>query len=289
MSESILDTANRYQAAVKVVARFKGKAGTLFHTCSGVVVHDRLVMTAGHCVCRRRKAPSPEGEERFVVDQSTCARRASVQTFFFKTLDEEEQERITNPAQWPTSGEVYVGEVRPNPQLMVVYTSETNNHELASNADLAFIFLDVSLKGKVDSARLPREQIKVNEPIRMVGFGATKPGEPPAGIRRVGANTVVSVEEGAGRIFRVTKPLLIQPAFVQGEPLFMREDGSYVLAGDSGGPSFREEEDGTFSLVGIAKTAYNLPVEYSEYTSTYAYRDWIVREIEGARKRGGTD
>ncbi|KFE69917.1 hypothetical protein DB31_4959 [Hyalangium minutum] len=81
--------------------------------------------------------------------------------------------------------------------------------------------------------------------------------------------------------------MLIPPTFSEGEPLLMRETASYALAGDSGGPCLRENGD-ALELVGIAKTSYRAPVEFSEYTSTYFYREWIREQLELARKAAST-
>ena len=63
----------------------------------------------------------------------------------------------------------------------------------------------------------------------------------------------------------------------------MRENASYALAGDSGGPCFRESAK-ALELVGIAKTSYGGPIEFSEYTSTLFYKSWIRQELDRARK-----
>lgn len=85
-----------------------------------------------------------------------------------------------------------------------------------------------------------------------------------SGERRSGKNTVAALES-------------------KGKSFLVGQKGSHTLGGDSGGPCFR---DGL--LVGIATTTSSPPVELSEYTSTYFYRDWLSTEIKRARRAGSS-
>jgi hypothetical protein len=220
---------------------------------------------------------------RFVIDTTRCAKSASVTTVFYSSLTEQEGERLASELNWPAESKNYTGKVRSYPELKIYYPDETDARELSSSADLAVIALDRPLDSRFRAIPLATKQVRATETVISVGYGVTKPDAGDGGARRVGTNEVASLEETSGKTFRVAKPLLIPPTFSAGEPLLMRETASYALAGDSGGPCFREEED-RLELVGVAKTSYRVPVDYSEYTSTYFYRDWIRQEIEQARK-----
>lgn len=283
VSESVLDASNRYASTVRVTATFDNKRGVVFKTCSGVIAHAQLVLTAGHCVCRTHPGTNPQDEGTFVVDASQCAKTATVTTVRYVPLTEEQKNSLANDLEWPVEESSETGRVRPHPDLKIRYAHESDGREISSNADLAVIVLDQPLAGRLRAVPLSRTRVRVSEPVLSVGYGVTRPDATDGGARRIGTNEVASLEETAGKTFRIAKPLLIPPTFSQGEPLLMREKASYALAGDSGGPCLRESGD-TLELVGIAKTSYRAPVEFSEYTSTYFYREWIREQLELARK-----
>jgi hypothetical protein len=60
VSESVLDASNRYASTVRVTATFDNKRGVVFKTCSGVIAHAQLVLTAGHCLCRTHPGTTSE-------------------------------------------------------------------------------------------------------------------------------------------------------------------------------------------------------------------------------------
>lgn len=283
VSESVLDASNRYVSTVRVTANFDNKHGVAFKTCSGVITSARLVLTAGHCVCPSHPATAPEDAGTFVIDASKCAKTATVMTVRYRPLTEDERSSLPEDVRWPADVIRHTGRVRPHPDLKIRYAHELDSRELSSNADLAVIVLDEPLAGELRAIPLSRTRVRVSEPVISVGYGVTRPDATDGGARRIGTNEIASLEEIAGKTFRVAKPLLIPPSFSQGEPLLMRETASYVLAGDSGGPCLRENGD-TLELVGIAKTSYRAPVEFSEYTSTYFYREWIREQLELAQK-----
>lgn len=285
VSESVLDASNRYASTVKVTAIFDSKRGVVFKTCSGVIAHAQLVLTAGHCVCPSLPGTTPEDVGAFVVDASQCAKTATVTTVRYVPLTEKQKNSLENDLKWPAEVSSQAGRVRPHPELKIRYARESDGRELSSNADLAVIVLDRPLG--LRAVPLSRTKVRVSEPVLSVGYGVTRPDAEDRGARRIGTNEVASLEEPGGKTFRIAKPLLIPPTFSEGEPLLMRENASYALAGDSGGPCLRENGD-ALELVGIAKTSYRAPVEFSEYTSTYFYREWIREQLELTRKAAST-
>jgi len=56
-----------------------------FGMCSGLLIAPRLVLTAGHCVCARQKAPKPQGQADLVINAGSCAATASVTTVFYES------------------------------------------------------------------------------------------------------------------------------------------------------------------------------------------------------------
>ncbi|MBN1204395.1 MAG: trypsin-like serine protease [Myxococcaceae bacterium] len=288
MSESVLDAGNRYRSTVKITTLFEGSKGAGFRTCSGVVIHPRLVLTAGHCVCLRHPSATSKERGSFVVDASRCVKTANITILLYRPLSEKERALLTSELDWPSEARSSTGQVRPHPGLEIHYLNETDNRELSSNADLAVIRLDEPLDGRIPPVSFAREEVSIAEPVTIVGYGLARPTERSSrGARRVGTNEIASLEETGGKTFRIAKPLLIPATFAQGESLLMREMASYALSGDSGGPCFRERDE-SLELVGIAKTSHSVPVEYTEYTSTHFYRDWIRGELERARKAGSS-
>jgi hypothetical protein len=258
VSKSTLDTSNRYASAVLV----DGGEGT----CSGALIAPRVILTAGHCVCARREARPGEGPARTLIDKSTCARTASIKVLSYHSESEADDEPLA-------------GSVRPHEQLRILYNEE--NREISSQADLAVIVLRTSPKG-IKPLRLATEQIRYTQPVTLVGYGAPSPGVPAGRMRRFGFNEVASISENAAT-FLVGKPIRIRRPYKPKELLLVREEASYSLAGDSGGPCLRER-GATLELVGIAKTYYGGQdlVQFSEYTNTYFYLEWLRQQIAKA-------
>lgn len=261
ISKSKLDRSNRYVATVLV----DGGRGT----CSGVLVASSSVLTAGHCVCATREAGPEEAPARALIDKTTCARSATVKVVTYQ------------PQDGPTI-QVLTGRVSPHEQLKILYSAE--DKEISSSADLAVIALKSPPQG-VKPVRIATTPIRYTQPVSVVGYGGDEPGVAGGGDRRFGLNEVASVAEN-GATFLIGKPIQIRRPYKPKELLLVREDASYSLNGDSGGPCLRER-DGFMELVGIAKTRYggHELVQFSEYTSTYFHLEWLRREIAKAERK----
>ena len=141
------------------------------------------------------------------------------------------------------------------------------------------------MKEDIPSARLADTEVQTDEAILMVGYGYDQRTGGFQGERHSGKNRVATFTMG-GATFLVGKPLEIAQPVMPGGSVVVREPGSYMLEGDSGGPCFRESDG---ALVGIAMATSPPPLEFSEFTSTSFYRAWLREELGRAdRKNSGS-
>ena len=255
LTESELDVENRYPSTVLVrVALERGSS----RTCSGVLINPRLALTAAHCVCGIPRPGKQAGQDKTrpetparggtVMDSSTCTASATVMTVVYKQASRTDSDHRGR-----------TGKVRAHRDFKIVLDEQ--GQVQVNEADLALITLDEPFsEQEVPPAALAEQAVKLREQVTLVGFGNDNRTQGYSGERRSGKNTVAALE-------------------VVGKTFLVGQKGAHTLGGDSGGHCFR---DGM--LVGIATTSSTPPVEYSEFTSTHFYRDWLQAEIVKARK-----
>jgi hypothetical protein len=241
------DALNRYSTAVMVRAQSPTGEARL-RECGGVIIAPRLILTAGHCVCRRQ-APTLEGVLEYRMDATACAGTAMVTVFFYEQDPRNPQQIIGS-----TSAQ-HRGRVRPHPALEV--RLDEREALLSSQADLATILLDTPVPAGFHPAMLARTPVVPGETLTRVGFGYDETLEALDGRRLVHESKVLK-------------------ALTSANGRFLLEDADgHIFRGDDGGPCFRETRSAP-ELVGISTTGLG---QESTMTSLSPYRDWLRAEL----------
>jgi hypothetical protein len=234
-----IDFYNQYPWSVMLTTQDPGQGAR----CSAVLLSPQIALTAGHCVCARRKSLTPEGTTRTLIDALDCARLTYITTVFFR--GGRANLSLLNDLELRT----YTGEVQPHPELQVVLDEQAN--VVARRADLALIALHTPVSHNFPSLPIAQDEAQTGESLVMSGFGSDERFDQLPGIR----------------YFRRDK---VTAALGDGHFLY-EQQGAYLYNGFNGGPCVREDKRGR-SLIGIASLGTEKELAF---TSTVFYRQWI--------------
>lgn len=288
-----LDAEDRYLSAVMVVVDGQ-KSGGRSSSCSGVLAHPRMVITAGHCVCAgraptreeedaqaSRRAESQPSRQAGVITRaaalqgvsltevtnakSSCAQRVQVRTVSYASSEEafslEKTERFT-------------GQVVPHPNFEIMLGHRGGApHVVWSNADLAVIFLEKPVPLELPRLELADSEVQVGELITLVGFSHGTSSPPSYGVRYFGENSVnrlIALETGSV-VFRA-----------EAQHLNDGRAASHAQKGDSGGACIKKGARN--QLVGITTVGGAKPTgeQMSFFTSIYSHRRWLLEMLARA-------
>ena len=282
VEDGTLDTGNRHISTVKILLNeplLESQASQKehdYHQCSGVLIQPRLVLTAGHCVCKLRKQQKAPGsnDDIVTVDSSACASKITVVKSVYNQRGEDQA------PGWSTE-EYKAKAVKPHPSLKATYKLELAGTRLklttlTSEADLAVIVLSDAIAGVPVFELSSTEVQPQKDEIIMVGYGPTTEGG-VLGTRHYGDNQVLG---------------FIDPIPPSGSVLFaVGQPKAHIYGGDSGGPCFRNSKSGKLEIVGIAseRTKYENDKTLSLFTSTHSSKAWLDRVKDEEEKARSTE
>jgi len=243
-----IDTGNRFLSVVYIITSIPQGWWNITH-CSGVLLTPRLVLTAGHCVCKRQERHGPGRESRTVIDASSCVTSASVSTATYEPPP---------PGKYSVVIERYKGQVRPHPELKLVLDSV--GRVMSSQADLAFIVLDKPVSMAFAPVSLAETGVQAHESIVMVSFGFDEDMGSLGGDRRINRYKVTRLQEPGD------------------ERILFHQPQRHEYKGDSGGACLRQTDAG-FTLVGISSRGLG---QDPAFTDIQTYRTWIADEVHRA-------
>jgi hypothetical protein len=242
------DTGNRYLSTVAVSSPESP------YTCSGILAHPSLVLTAAHCACTAR-------DGRKQMGSTSCSKRASVKVY---TYEEAQAGHTLRP-------EIREGRFVPHEKFKAIVNAQ--NAVLESTSDLAVIFLEEPIRNVPLGFELADRDPRIRDLLTVVGYGLSGPGTGgSAGRRLFGRNEVTGIA-----LSNISDK-------DDGDVVFLFEKaGSQAAPGDSGGPCFLEAGSNRW-LIGIVSQTRGDGLG-SRFTSIYPHLPWLKAQIKRAAEQ----
>jgi hypothetical protein len=250
LASGTMDVGNRYVSTLMLTADARTRAAS----CSGILLNQRVALTAASCVCLQWEDVTNGIPKKRLFDASDCAERTFLKTVRYGAVGDWEYKEHTTVKSFQT----LKGKVRVHPEFKLELDAQ--GAALTSHADLAVIVLDSPLKERLPSVPLSESEVQENETLVMAGYASDVRFGGFPGIRYFRQNKVTQV-----------------PGVMDGRILY-EQQAPFLYNGYTGGPCFREEKNHQW-LAGIASVGSDQELSF---TSTYFFRDWLRAELQRA-------
>jgi hypothetical protein len=267
------DLGDRYPTTVLIASdRTPGLSGKPGY-CSSVLLEPDLILSAAHCMC----LPAIHAARGSSITRSSCAKGVRV----IRPSYEFQEESDDPPAGKKTRrlAGIKYPEIRGVPFLPEEFRVDVDETGAVRSriADFAIIRLQERVPVRIDY-RLPDREVAIGESIVVVGFGNIRQHNTSAAIlRHFGDNKVTGVRLLEDEDHPARDKERVEIYFHR------KKTGAHAEQGDSGGPCFRETEQGRF-LVGIVHSSVP-DGRTSVLLSTFHSKSLIDKLIAAARAK----
>lgn len=280
------DVNNVFLPAVRIYIEIPDLPGQISpRNCSGTLVHPRVVVTAGHCVCLPR-IPDPEEEVRLrksrksarrgVLTRAQMLRGASITGIIDKRSPCAQVSLVTafvypKPGEAPRPPTQRPGRVLIHPEIELIEAAKKGRTGLFwNNADLAVIVFDDPMPSNFKPVLLSDSEAKVGDPLVMAGYAQRDPNEKST-LRRFGDNEVtrrIPLETG-NMLFSAAAP----PGPKYGAP-------AHAEHGDSGGACVRKDDPNVLMGIITMEVETDTGAKASCFTSLFPHRRWLLEVMQ---------
>ncbi len=235
-----------------------GLMGGNLSICSGTLIDKRIVLTAAHCIQSERGSRITNIDVYFIPDIQQSLSSGSLK--FSIPADK----KVQNPAFLKGTNDQNVNSTAWNDVALI---------RLKTDAPVGF---NIAKIARLNSLRLTEK-----DSVILAGFGIATPIVSRSQINpKTGLEEVVAVPEksSSAGILRKIENIPVLAAMNDKELIFDQSNSTGACHGDSGGPAFFKQADGSLVQVGITSRGTNRLGNCNEqaiYTSVAAQGNWI--------------